>query len=107
MRRVIRGVVVALLFSNAVFGQAIEKTRPHPDYVPDEKTAEAIGQAVLIARFGEDNVKAQLPLRVVRSSGGFWIVQGNPAGPMRSGGGMAVWINEHSGCIENVLTHMK
>ncbi|GGA33497.1 NTF2 fold immunity protein [Dyella nitratireducens] len=98
---------VALLFSTTAFGQAIQKTRPHPDYVPDEKTAQAIGEAVLIARFGEESAKAQLPLRVVRSSGDFWIVQGTLGGPMRSGGGMAVWINEHSGCIENVLTHMK
>jgi NTF2 fold immunity protein len=100
-------LAIALLFTNVAVGQTTQTLRRHPDYVPDQKTAEAIGKAVLIARFGEDSVKAQLPLYVTHGVGDYWIVQGGVTGSRRIGGGMAVWINEHSGCIENVLTHMK
>ncbi|MBS0431119.1 MAG: hypothetical protein JSS21_01750 [Proteobacteria bacterium] len=63
--------------------------------------------AVLVSHFGEASVKRQLPLRAHRSVGGFWIVQGGSNPPDRTGGGMAVWIDMHSGCVENILDHMK
>jgi NTF2 fold immunity protein len=81
--------------------------KKHPDYVPDSKTAKRIGEAVLIARYGEERVKAQLPLTVSPSPGGLWIVQVTEQGPPHTGGGMAVMINKYSGCIENVMPYMK
>ena len=101
------GLATMLLFSALALGQAAEGKRFHGDYVPDEKTAVNIGYAVLVSHFGEASVKAQLPLRAYKSVGGFWIVQGGPNPPDRTGGGMAIWINAHSGCIENIFAHMK
>jgi hypothetical protein len=100
-------VLIALTFSGAALGQSMNGMRPHPDYVPDERTAETIAQAVLIARFGEDRVKAQLPLHAVRSpNANYWIVQGTTPS-MTTAGGLTAVIDEHSGCIEAVMTHMK
>jgi hypothetical protein len=102
------GAMMALLFGGAALGQTPPSLRSHPDHVPDEKTAKVIGEAVLIARFGQKNVDAQRPLIAIHSSvGDYWMVQGGATGMQRIGGGMAVWINQHSGCIEGVFTHMK
>ncbi|UPG84326.1 NTF2 fold immunity protein [Luteibacter aegosomatis] len=79
----------------------------HSDYVPDKRTAEAVGLAVLQARFGEAEVKKQLPLTVIHGRGNVWIVQGNASQPTATGGGMAVWIDQNSGCIVNVMAYMK
>ena len=98
--------VAVLLLAGAVIAVA-QTPKKHKDYVPDEKTAVKIAEAVLIAQFGEERVKAQPPLRGSTSYGD-WIVQVTESGPPRStGGGMAVMINKYSGCIENVMEHMK
>jgi hypothetical protein len=98
---------ILFLLPVVAFGQVSGKAKSHPDYVPNEITAEHIAEAVLIAQYGEDRVKAQLPLKAFSNYGDFWIVQGSEPGPLHTGGGMAVWINKHSGCIDNVLEHMK
>jgi hypothetical protein len=49
MRRLL-GVV--LLLTTVAFGKDAGKVRSHPDYVPDEKTAERIAEAVLVAAYG-------------------------------------------------------
>ncbi len=107
MRRLL-GVV--LLLTMVAFGRDSGKTTPHPDYVPDEKTAERIAEAVLIARFGQERVNAQLPLRVVSASNDQWMVQGTvldkEGRPPVGGGGFFVWINKHTGCL-SVVEHMK
>jgi hypothetical protein len=97
-----------LLISNVAWGQVCHDVRDHPDYVPDAKTAEAIGKAVLIARFGETKVQAQLPLMAVPSPYGDdrWFVQGGSK-PGQLGGGMSVWIDKHCGYIEGVFEHTK
>jgi hypothetical protein len=97
---------IVLLLAGAVVN-AGHTPKKHRDYVPDEKTALRIAEAVLIAQFGEERVKAQLPLRGSKSYGDVWIVQGDEHGPPHKGGGMAVWINKHSGCIESVLEQTK
>jgi NTF2 fold immunity protein len=85
-------------------GQTPKKQR---DYVPDEKTAVRIAEAVLVAQYGEERVNAQLPLHADGSNGDYWIVQGHGPGPATSkGGGPAVWINKHTGCLK-VMEHMK
>jgi hypothetical protein len=98
---------VAVLFLAGAVVAMGQTPKKHRDYVPDEKTAVQIAEAVLIAQFGEERVKAQLPLHGSNSYRDVWIVGGTEPGPPRKGGGMAVMINKHSGCIVSVMEHMK
>jgi len=100
-----RGSIFFALLTAVVSAQA--RSADHPDYVPDKRTAEAVGLAILQAKFGEAEVKKQLPLTVIRGRGNVWIVQGNASEPIATGGGMAVWIDRNSGCIVNVMAYMK
>jgi hypothetical protein len=90
-------------------GWAQEAQREHRNYVPDEKTAGRIAQAVLEGQFGEKQVSAQLPLIVDGSNKRYWIVQGRAKGGQEKtfGGGYAVWIDKHSGCIRLVTESLK
>jgi NTF2 fold immunity protein len=87
---------------------AVGQTRKkQQDYVPDEKTAMRIAEAVLVARYGEETVNAQRPLRADGSNRDYWIVQlVGPRPAASTGGGPAVWINRHSGCLK-IMDHMK
>jgi hypothetical protein len=67
---------VVLLFTMVPFGKDSGKVIPHPDYVPDEKTAERIAEAVLVAQFGQERVSAQLPLHTASMGKDQWLVQG-------------------------------
>ena len=100
-------MLLGVAFASVVEAESPATQARHADYVPDEKTAVSIAQAVLISRFGEESVRAELPLSAIKSAGGFWIVQGAAPGAERTGGGMAVWVNANSGCIEGVFTRMK
>jgi len=103
----IRGtyVVAILLLMLPVAGETQKARR---DYVPDQKTAERIAEAVLIGQYGEERVSAERPLIVDGSNKEYWIVQGAPRenGMSGLGDGPAVWINKHTGCLK-VLEHMK
>jgi hypothetical protein len=92
----------------SVFALAVEPRREHRDYVPDKKTAERIAEAVLVAQYGEQQIRAQSPLLVDGSNKRYWIVEisGGPDAPPMKGGGPAVWIDKHSGCL-TVMDHMK
>jgi hypothetical protein len=77
--------------------------------VPDEKTAERIAEAVLIAQFGQDRVNAQLPLRTVSTGKDAWLVQGpvkDNEGRTQVGGAFGVWVDKHTGCV-SVMERMK
>lgn len=104
MRRL--SVVLLLL---CPFTVATGTVNEHGDYVPDAKIAEQIAEAVLVGQYGQDRVSAQLPLHADGSSARYWIVQGSfhEEGIPSKGGGFGVWINKHSGCISNVVEHMK
>jgi hypothetical protein len=81
----------------------------HPDYVPDEATAEQIAEAVLVGQFGRERVSTQLPLHTSSVSNEQWLVQGalkDKEGRTQVGGGFAVWVNKHSGCV-SVVERMK
>ena len=103
MRRL--SILVVLV---ALTAHAQGSRRNHPDYVPDQKTAERVAEAILIGQFGEERVKAQFPLVVDGSDKRYWIVQvhGDSEAPS-FGGGYAVWIDKHSGCIRLVTESMK
>lgn len=103
-----RLVAVMLLLTMVAFGKDSGKPRPHPDYVPDQKTAERIAEAILVAQYGEERVNPQLPLHADGSDKDYWVVQGyvHESGIPKKGGGFAVWINKHSGSVK-VMEHMK
>lgn len=97
--------LVALLLAALISAAVAQKS--HRDYVPDEKSAVRIAEAVLIAQYGEERVNAQRPFGGRLNYKGVWIVEANADYPPHKGGGMEVWIDKHSGCIENVLEHSK
>jgi hypothetical protein len=101
-----RTMGVVLVLTMVALGKDSGKVQPHPDYVPNEKTAERIAEAVLVSQFGQDRVNAQLPLTVVSTSKDLWLVQGMVHEPHGPGGNFGVWINKHSGCIKT-MEHMK
>jgi len=95
-----------LFVTMAAFGK---DSAPHRDYVPDEKTAERIAEAVLVAQFGQERVSAQSPLHAASMSKDQWLVQGTPRdkdGHPQVGGGFGVWVNKHTGCV-SVMERMK
>jgi NTF2 fold immunity protein len=101
-------VTLALLLVLFMFTTAVSGEKEHKDYVPDQKTAVRVAEAILVAQYGEERVNAQLPLLADGSNKDFWIVQGSAHAAVPSfGGGPAVWINKHSGCILGVVEHMK
>jgi NTF2 fold immunity protein len=100
-----RAIGVLLFLTMVVFAEDSRKAGLRA-YVPDEKTAERIAEAVLVSQFGQERVSAQLPLRAVSTSKDLWLVQGMVHEPHGPGGNFGVWINKHSGCIK-VMEHMK
>jgi NTF2 fold immunity protein of polymorphic toxin system component len=101
-----RACLIVLLLATFVLGSDARKN--HPGYVPDKKAAERIGEAVLIGQYGSERVDTERPLLVDDSNKDYWIVQMAPRknGIPEIGGGPAVWINKHSGCLQ-VMEHMK
>jgi len=99
-------IAAALLLAAVAIANAAQ--RDHKDYVPDKKTAERIGEAVLIGWYGDERVSRERPFLVDGSDKDYWIVQMSPRtdGMPEVGGGPAVRINKHSGCLQ-VLKHMK
>jgi hypothetical protein len=87
-------------------GKDSAKAPSHPDYVPNEKTAVRIAEAVLIAQFGQERVDAQTPLHAVSASKDAWLVQGTLHGLHGPGGNFGVWVNKHTGCV-TVMERMK
>ena len=98
-------VALILVTSLALSGQSQVR---HRDYVPDEKTAEKIADAVLVGQYGEARVEKLRPLHVESVSKDSWLVQGleQGKGVPEKGAGVGVWINKHSGCVQ-VMDHMK
>ena len=69
-------IAVTVLFLVGALVAAGQTPKKHRGYVPDEKTALRIAEAVLIAQFGEERVNAQLPLHANGSSNkDYWIVE--------------------------------
>ena len=99
--------VVCTLFLAASLLIAQTKTHKigHPDYVPDEKTAIRIAEAVLIAQFGEARVKEQQPLWA-EGIYDVWLVQGTLHGEHGPGGNFGVYVQKHSGCV-GIIEQMK
>lgn len=99
--------IAAVMFVLSVMAIPRGTLKSHPDYVPDQKTAERIAGAVLDSMYGHERVEAQLPLRAESADKDYWLVQGSIRQPHGPGGNFGVWINKHSGCIANVVEKMK
>ncbi|HTS09761.1 MAG TPA: NTF2 fold immunity protein [Candidatus Eisenbacteria bacterium] len=93
-----------LLLSALAFSS--DASKKHRDYVPDEKTARSIAEAVLVGQYGEERIKAESPLLVDGSNRQYWIVQVSGGNPPMKGGGPAVWIDKYSGCLK-IMERMK
>jgi len=87
----------------------LAKAQSHPNNVPDKVTAIRIAEAVLIARFGQTRVNAQLPLIATSPSKDLWLVVGrikDSSGRPQVGGGFGVWVDKQKGCV-TVMEQMK
>jgi hypothetical protein len=101
------GFILALLLTITAFAQ--ESSRPHPDYVPDEKTAARIAEALFVGQYGEQRVKPQLPLIVAARGKDEWMIQGrvrDSKGRPQVGGGFGLLLNRHTGCILELVEDM-
>ncbi|HKO05569.1 MAG TPA: NTF2 fold immunity protein [Candidatus Acidoferrales bacterium] len=101
-------MVLTLLLAIVAFAQKLPSA--HPDYVPDETTAKKIAEAVMIGQYGEERVKAQLPLLVASRGKSKWVVQGrvvDKEGRPQVGGGFGVLLDKHNGCVLEVVENMK
>ena len=108
MRRTIVGAIFPVVLS--VVGLAKGSSQSHPDYLPDEKTTARVAEAVLTGQFGEERVKAQLPLMVRKKDGNQWIIQGSvfdSEGRHQVGGGFGILLNRHDGCVLELVENMK
>jgi hypothetical protein len=73
------------------------------NYVPDEKTAVKIAEAILVPLYGEAVLKER-PFQA-KLEGGFWVIEGtlHASGPMVVGGVAHVEISKKDGAIRNVF----
>jgi hypothetical protein len=105
-----------MLLCNGLFvSEQVQTT--HDNYVPDEKTAILIAEAVLVDQFGKERVSAQSPLHA-ESHEEYWLVQGafnqgvfnqkkiNEENMLKWGGAFSVGVNKKTGCL-NVIEKMK
>lgn len=95
-------LIASLLLSLLAFGQS--KT-PERDYVPDEKTAVAIGEAVLIPVYGEAHIKSERPFHAMLEND-VWLVTGTlhcPKGLLCDGGMATVRISKKDGRILEMI----
>lgn len=96
-------LVVSLFLITVASFAANDETR---DYVPDERTAIRIAEAVLIPIYGEKHVIRERPFRA-NLDDGVWTVKGHfprskDKNVLTVGGSMTVLIDKKSGCIKEV-----
>ena len=75
------------------------KTVRTENLVPDEQTAIAFAEAVLVPIHGREKVEAQKPFTVQSPSPEFWFVYGSTHGH-QLGGGFLVIISKKNGCLK-------
>jgi hypothetical protein len=76
---------------------------PKNGFIPNEKTAIAVADAVLAEIYGENQIKGEQPF-TAKLDGGIWIVTGSLHTP--NGGVAEIRISKKDGCILHV-THGK
>jgi hypothetical protein len=85
------------------------RSQNHPGYVPkngfvpDEKTAIAVAEAVLIPVYGQKQIESEEPFST-RLDGDTWSVHGSlPNGPNVTGGVAEVQISKSRGCVLHMI----
>jgi hypothetical protein len=71
----------------------------HRDYVRKEITAIKIAEAVLTSKYGQEKVKAQLPLHAKLIDKKLWLIEGRTKDE-KTRGNYRVVIEKYSGCIQ-------
>lgn len=111
MRQLVRPALSLALFVAVSMGVA-QDGKPHTyvppkGYVPDAKTALAVGRAVLTPVYGEEKLAHEEPFRASLQDD-TWIVVGTLAGSAKGvrGGVAEVWISKRTGAILR-MTHGK
>jgi hypothetical protein len=98
-------VVLLGLVASAGMGSQMHNYVPKNGYVPDEKTAVAVAQAVLTPIYGEAKLAQEKPFHAVLDDKDVWTVEGSlPAGQV--GGVAMVRLSRRDGHILSV-THGK
>jgi len=75
IRRLSSIACVALLLVLSFSVDAQHSVRPKNGFVPDERTAIAIAEAVLIPIYGEEHIKSERPFKATLK-GGTWHIEG-------------------------------
>jgi hypothetical protein len=91
-------------------GKQVKHSAPIPNgAIPDERTAVAVAEAVLLPVYGPEKVYAERPFQAVLHDD-VWIVTGSShtsaPGSVHVGGTSLVEISKAKGCIERI-THSK
>lgn len=93
--------LAAMLISITVAGVDIAAYVPSDGFVPDERTAVRIAEAVLIPIYGEQQVARERPYQASLRNG-VWIILGSL--PKNVLGGVAkVEISKKNGCVLSVI----
>lgn len=92
MKRLTKGLGVVACFCviclSLVLAQEHEGYKPKNGFVPDEKTAAKIAEAVWIPIYGEEEILRQKPFKVELEKG-IWVVKGSLKKGYVGGGAMA------------------
>jgi hypothetical protein len=97
-------LAIVFLFGALVHASDPPVHKPKEGYVPDERTAIRIAEAILVPIYGAEQIKSELPLSA-KLRDDVWVVTGNlPAGA--DGGVAEVRISKRTGEILGV-THGK
>src|SRR5690242_11174484 len=95
---------VCLMIVGTAFARP-QSFKPKNGFVPDEKTATAVGRAILSAIYGEKEIAREEPLSA-SLRGGTWYVKGALPANVAEGGVAEVEISKQTGAVLRV-THGK
>jgi len=90
------------LSGNLAFGQS-GSFKPKNGFIPDEKTAVRVGEAVLETIYGEKQIASERPFSA-KLKNGVWTVTGTFPKGQRFGGVAEIKISKSKGCVISV-TH--
>jgi hypothetical protein len=78
MSRYILLIIFLVLMPTLTIGQSAQQKgyMPKDGFVPDEKTAVAIAETILIPIYGKEQINSEKPLNA-KLKNGIWIVQGS------------------------------
>jgi hypothetical protein len=102
--RSLRVLLLTLLCALPLISQDFEY-KPKNGFIPDEKTAIAVAEAVLSAVYGEEQIAQERPFSA-KLTAGVWVVVGSSSSSSPNGGVAEIKISKQTGRIFGV-THGK